>query len=740
MIPFAETITSKEELIKVAKIGYDNYTNRKVTKNDFLVYFGFTHGEAITKFYPDNNYQVLLDAGFNTGSEAYFSAGINAWKNLKDGSYIFPPLYCNDNLINLRPGDSDDVIFITSEDSLCFYVLSESKNSSGLRTISKDLLREFIKYEISNPESSAHDARIALSGKSYIDKYEYGYEGTLWRLAKLNKTVPNRKVEAFAHSVVLPKSIDGPLQKIVYGAPGTGKSFGTDGEIKKIYPTKEAEKDKVFRTTFHPDSDYSTFVGCYKPMAIKKEDEVYGVQKLREMYNVFRTKYPSHNISRFVGLYYKSFLQLTNEEAFAVFKGFSADTTIDNILSNAIPQAEISGELTRDCSSTITYDFTPQSFTKAYIAAWKTLLKGEKKPVFLVIEEINRGNCAQIFGDLFQLLDRTDGFSTYSIKPDTDLGDYIKGEFAKEGLTSEKYDSVVQGEELILPNNLFIWATMNTSDQSLFPIDSAFKRRWDWKYVPINTEAKNGWKIVVDGKNYSWSSFLDKINDEIDTTTSSEDKQLGFFFCKADDTDEDDNNGTISAEKFVGKVLFYIYNDVFKDYGLDQEFFKDKENADKKISFRSLFKMNGDINETQVAKILDNLGVEKLDLNSDAIVDEDNIEADDSDDSNDKIKLTIKFPDGEVVAENTKFDSYLAALKKIGLDKTEEIASKKKYHRLGCALISKNQESVIIDAANYSYVEEQGFYIIKGANGKTMRNMLNLLSRELDLNLEVGYE
>lgn len=524
-----------------------------------------------------------------------------------------------------------------------------------------------------------------------------------------------------------------PLQQIFYGAPGTGKSHSVE-EVCKEYTH--------FRTTFHPDSDYSTFVGCYKPVTIKKEEECYGVQKLREMYNEFHTKYPSHNISRFVGLHYKSFLQLTNDEAFAVFKDFSADNTILNILSNAIPQAEACGELMKGCDSKISYAFTPQAFTLAYIEAWRDL----SKPVFLVIEEINRGNCAQIFGDLFQLLDRNeDGYSSYEIVPDTDLKNYI----AAQGLKIEDVgnnndedisEKLMSGELMALPPNLHIWATMNTSDQSLFPIDSAFKRRWDWKYVPINTEAKSGWKIAVDSKDYSWASFLEKINDEIDTTTSSEDKQLGFFFCKADDTDEDDNNGTISAEKFVGKVLFYIYNDVFKDYGLDQEFFKDKENAGKKISFRSLFKMNGDINEGQVAKILDNLGVEIYDANTDAIADEDNTEADDSDDSNDKIKLTIKFPDGEVVAENTKFDSYLAALKKIGLDKTEEIASKKKYHRLGCALISKNQESVIIDAANYSYVEEQGFYIIKGANGKTMRNMLNLLSRELDLNLEVGYE
>lgn len=154
---------------------------------------------------------------------------------------------------------------------------------------------------------------------------------------------------------------------------------------------------------------------------------------------------------------------------------------------------------------------------------------------------------------------------------------------------------------MCLPPNLYIWATMNTSDQSLFPIDSAFKRRWEWVYVPIDTEKEN-WSINVDGKNWSWTSFLNEINDRILDKTQSEDKQLGFYFCKAKD-------GVVDAKTFVGKVLFYLWNDVYKDYGFDEEIFDDEDG--KKLSFRSFYQGFDKINEQKVAKFLENLKVKE---------------------------------------------------------------------------------------------------------------------------------
>ena len=135
-----------------------------------------------------------------------------------------------------------------------------------------------------------------------------------------------------------------------------------------------------------------------------------------------------------------------------------------------------------------------------YVRAWEH----PNEKVYLVIEEINRGNCAQIFGDLFQLLDRKDdGTSCYSIRADKDLADYLQYVLSGDAKRG------IEGGNLCLPPNLHIIATMNTSDQSLFPMDSAFKRRWDWEYVPINyKEAKSsGFKITIGEKSY----LLDKI-------------------------------------------------------------------------------------------------------------------------------------------------------------------------------------------------------------------------------------
>ncbi len=159
---------------------------------------------------------------------------------------------------------------------------------------------------------------------------------------------------------------------------------------------------------------------------------------------------------------------------------------------------------------------------------------------------------------------------------------------------------VLNGEILLLPSNLYIWATMNTSDQSLFPIDSAFKRRWDWTYVPIS-DAEKKWEIEVNGVEYDWWEFLVEINKRIYEATFSEDKKLGYFFCKAE-------NGIISAEKFVSKVVFYLWNDVFKDSEFEGDAFKDEE--DGKLSFDKFYiTENGKtrVNEEKVERFLSNL-------------------------------------------------------------------------------------------------------------------------------------
>ena len=387
---------------------------------------------------------------------------------------------------------------------------------------------------------------------------------------------------------------NGPLQQIFYGAPGTGKSK----TIKDI--TKDAEKEeRVFRTTFHPDSDYSTFVGCYKP-SMKSKDRIYSAEelavKLKEIKNSGVT-YPCH---KFAAQYWKSLKDLSAEVIKQILSacGFTESMNVEISKGVAIGQEY----LNKEEDGKIIYTFTPQAFTNAYVKAWNTT-----EDVYLIIEEINRGNCAQIFGDLFQLLDRgDDGKSEYPIDADTDLGSYIAKELESSS-RNDFPDGVKDGRKLVLPQNLYIWATMNTSDQSLFPIDSAFKRRWDWKYLPIEN-AEKGWKIKVNGNEYDWYKFLDAINKEVFGLTHSEDKQLGYFFAKA-------KGGVIDAETLVNKVYFYLWTDVFKDYDYESQKAFKKPNSNDAITFKTFFedlKEGEKVNEGMAEQVLINMEIEKL--------------------------------------------------------------------------------------------------------------------------------
>ena len=158
-------------------------------------------------------------------------------------------------------------------------------------------------------------------------------------------------------------------------------------------------------------------------------------------------------------------------------------------------------------------------------------------------------------------------------------------------------ENIQSGEELILPSNLYIRATMNTIDQSLFPIDSAFKRRWEWKYIKI-ADGKENWKVNVDGKNYDWWKFVKIINGHINDATQSEDKCLGYYFAKAKD-------GIISADTFVSKVIFYLYTDVFKDYGFSADIFRGENGGE--MTFQSFYNEDGSANEAQIARFIENV-------------------------------------------------------------------------------------------------------------------------------------
>ena len=389
---------------------------------------------------------------------------------------------------------------------------------------------ELIENYLLNYNKIKNPNELPCLEESYLNCFEYGVFDIID--ADNEPVYANLYPGLFKQTASKDNAVDDSMarQQIYYGAPGTGKSH-----IVKIH----TEGESVVRTTFHPDSDYSTFVGCYKPTT--KEIEM-------------------------------------------------RDVTGKVIIEHDQPVTE----------NRIIYQFVDQAFLQAYIKAWKFYAEAEEgvapNKQFLIIEEINRGNCAQIFGDLFQLLDRNDrGFSEYFIHADKDMQKHISNAFKdclikdshKDAINSlyPKDDDVVakvlSGKILLLPNNLYIWATMNTCDQSLFPIDSAFKRRWDWEYEPIKYKNTN-WIIDINGNKYSWVSFQREINKRIYDATSSEDKMLGDYFVNPAD-------GIVTEKMLLNKILFYLWNDVCKDG--EGDIFKTADNED--VTFSDLHSDGG---------------------------------------------------------------------------------------------------------------------------------------------------
>lgn len=319
----------------------------------------------------------------------------------------------------------------------------------------------------------------------------------------------DQALKALKDEISSVNSVNTPLQVIYYGAPGTGKSH----EVREIIG-EDTDQPNVFRTTFHPDTDYASFVGCYKPC-----------------------------------------MQPTSKE-----------------------EKTLTGK-----DEEIVYTFVPQVFTDAYVYAYKH----PAETTYLVLEEINRGNCAQIFGDLFQLLDRKDGVSEYKIKADNDLAKYLVAQLGEES------EGIKDGK-LCLPANLSILATMNTSDQSLFPMDSAFKRRWEWEYVAINysTDILSGsFDITIGEKVYSWVEFIQSVNKHIFDLTQSEDKQMGNFFIKH----------SVDENEFKSKVMFYLWYEVLRDETGNNKYFFRQNTPDGKDSTPFTFK---DLYETDAQEII----------------------------------------------------------------------------------------------------------------------------------------
>ena len=266
--------------------------------------------------------------------------------------------------------------------------------------------------------------------------------------------------------------------RIIFGAPGTGKSFQLKQES-----TDGNHFANIERVTFHPDYSYGQFVGNYKPVS--------------------------------------------------------------------------------DDEGRIRYEYVPGPFMRTLVKALESGKNGDSAEKFLlIVEEINRAKVAAVFGDMFQLLDRTDaGDSVYEIQASEDVRRYLAREL---GGTKENYTSIK------IPNNMYIWATMNSADQGVFPMDTAFKRRWEFTYLGID---KNENKITIKDLPVKvdstvgvlWNTLRKSINLMLlKECKVNEDKLLGPFFISGEVFEKAKDDEEAFFDAFNSKVLMYLFEDAGK--------------------------------------------------------------------------------------------------------------------------------------------------------------------------------
>lgn len=267
----------------------------------------------------------------------------------------------------------------------------------------------------------------------------------------------------------------------------------------------------------------------------------------------------------------------------------------------------------------ITYEFVPGPFMRVYVDALKSGRSEEAKPYLLIVEEINRANVAAVFGDVFQLLDREQNISEYPIMPSRDVKEYLAREDVLGG-NPEDYKFIK------IPDNMFIWATMNSADQGVFPMDTAFKRRWDFTYLGID-EAVETMSNEIKEKRYTlgsgtdtrcvtWNELRTYINGVLSSEdyNINEDKLLGPYFISRSILENATDEEFIKI--FKNKVLMYLFDDAVKQK--KKTFFEKCRDEIKGVRYsdickqfddKGVFIFPGKINETFLVKP-ENLGVE----------------------------------------------------------------------------------------------------------------------------------
>lgn len=416
----------------------------------------------------------LYDEHFEKNSRGRGQDIGQVWRflnDVKEGDYI---IYAENSVFHIGRIESEYYYDETEYPDQS----SDYKNTRKVRWLKKNISRTVLSSDLHN------SLKTAMSIWSLND-----YKSAVSDLLRGTYQKDDDRIEEEDENMELVFNTDIKTKyeknRIVFGAPGTGKSYGLKDDCVKLMEDTTGTYERV---TFHPDYTYSQFVGTYKPVM--------------------------------------------DEEG-----------------------------------NSIRYDFVPGPFMRVYVEALKSGRTDTPQPHLLLIEEINRAKVAAVFGDVFQLLDRDDdGVSEYEIQASEDIGRYLAKEL---GGNADNY------KKIRIPNNMFIWATMNSADQGVFPMDTAFKRRWNFEYLGINEneeKIKGIGKIVLPGSDepIEWNTLRKAINDKMSSSDFkiNEDKLMGPFFLSKKVITSNENGMIIDTDRFIdafkSKVIMYLYEDAVK--------------------------------------------------------------------------------------------------------------------------------------------------------------------------------
>lgn len=369
------------------------------------------------------------------------------------------------------------------------------------------------------------------------------------------------------------KIADDVYNRIVFGAPGTGKSHRLEVDSKYF-------GNNVERVTFHPSYSYANFVGTYKPTMVENEfewlldDEKKKILSIlqdktktaQEKYDLLYDKFKDEGLTRLpilLGIYADGEFKTKKVD------GTETDNSVERNHGKAIrPYLNLQS---KNSGKEISYEYVPGPFMRIYTQA----VNHPEEKFLLLIEEINRANVAAVFGDVFQLLDRKSGVSEYPIATSEDIKAFLLNNL--ECLRGKKIDELSDEEsrlykEMRIPDNMFIWATMNSADQGVFPMDTAFKRRWEFEYIGVDDEAKEVEKYIIPigdkehRKYVKWNDLRQRINGILlsDECKVNEDKLLGPFFISKNMLESACENEERFIKAFESKVIMYLFEDAMK--------------------------------------------------------------------------------------------------------------------------------------------------------------------------------